>query len=60
MNFKYEEDAEIGSSDYYKFNLYLRSGKIETVYFLIPVNPAFNKEGIDDLKNIINQYINYL
>ena len=55
MNFKYEEDAEIGSSDYYKFNLYLRSGEVETVYFLIPVNPAFSKEGIDALTNIINQ-----
>ena len=60
MNFKYEEDAEIGSSDYYKFNLYLRSGEVETVYFLIPVIPAFSKEGIDALTNIINQYINSL
>ena len=60
LEFKDLYDSDRGFSDYYYFNLFLRSGKVETIYCLNPTIHNFNKEGIDALTNIINQYINSL
>ena len=60
VEFRSDYGAEGGSSHYYYFDFFLKSGKIETIYCLIPTKIDFNKEGIDTLKNIINQYIQSL
>jgi len=60
VEFRSEFDSERGRSHRYYFNLFLKSGKVLTIYRLIPTKLDFNKEGIDALTNIINQYINSL
>ena len=60
VEFSSDYDVERGRAHYYYFNLFLKSGKVETIYCLIPTKIDFNKEGIDALTNIINQYIKSL
>ena len=60
VEFRSDYDVETGSSHHYYFNFFLKSGKIETIYSLIPTKIDFNKEGIDTLTKIINQYIQSL
>ena len=60
VEFSSDYDVESGSTHHYYFNLFLKSGKIETIYCLIPTKTNFNKEGIDALTKIINQYIKSL